>query len=204
MFAFGFGAPTPNARREEIPFGAGGNPHRFFQKKKASDGDCAIRSFNNTVGSERITKPMVIEEFEEEQTFFERSSQLCAIPGSKTKLLSTTLLERLARRVGYTLSKVRVGRSPRQKFDWILQQSKGRFLLVTMTDSQIQARDGHDLNARNHRHWVAVSADENLVVDSLARRVGPQTISPESLKRSVRDGIIQIYVEIHEARKKSQ
>ena len=72
MFAFGFGAPTPNARREEIPFGAGGNPHRFFQKQKASDGDCAIRSFNNAVGSERITKPMVIEEFEEEQIFFLR------------------------------------------------------------------------------------------------------------------------------------
>ena len=38
-----------------------------------------------------------------------------------------------------------------------------------------------------------VSKDENLVIDSLARNLGPQQLSETTLTRSVRDGILRIY-----------
>lgn len=202
MPVLGFGAPTPITRREEISFDTGGNPPRFFQKQKPSDGDCAIRSFNNAIGFEAITKTVLAQTFEKEEICFEKSELHCAIPGKKKKLLSATLLQRLMRRVGFKLSKIHAGRSPQNKFDCVLGLTKGRFLLVTMTDKQVQSRDGHDLNSRNHHHWIAVSADENLVIDSLARRLGPQILSRETLTRSVRDGILKIY-EISESRLKS-
>ena len=62
-----------------------------------------------------------------------------------------------------------------------------------------QKSDGHDLTARNYRHWIAVSANESLVIDSLARTLGPQSLSFATLRRSVRDGILRIY-KIDEAR----
>ena len=56
-----------------------------------------------------------------------------------------------------------------------------------------QKHDGHDLTARNYRHWIAVSANEGLVIDSLARTLGPQSLSIATLRRSVRDGILRVY-----------
>jgi hypothetical protein len=41
--------------------------------------------------------------FENEQCRFEKSERHCAIPGTKMKLLSATLLQRLMRCVGFKL-----------------------------------------------------------------------------------------------------
>ena len=103
------------------------------------------------------------------------------------------MLERLARRVGYSLRKVSAGCYKQEKFDWLLSQTEGRFVVVTITDESVQARDGHTLTARNTHHWIAISADEKLVIDSLARTLGPQTLSQTTLRRSVRDGVLRVY-----------
>ena len=103
------------------------------------------------------------------------------------------MLERLARRIGYSLRKVSAGSYKHEKFDWLLTQTEGRFIVVTTTNEAGQARDGHTLTARNTHHWIAISADEKLVLDSLARTLGPQTLSQATLRRSVRDGVLRIY-----------
>ena len=189
----GYGPPAPILHREEISIVPVEIQPRFFQKQTAVDGNCAVCSFNNAMGEGLITKSMVKEAFRAEKVLFENSPDKCSIPGKGEKLLSITLLEKLARRVGYSLSKIGNFRQPEEIFEWVLKQTSGRFLLLTATDIEAQARDGHDLTARNYRHWVAVSADERLVIDSLARTLGPQTLSVVTLRRSIRHGILRIY-----------
>ena len=189
----GHGPPAPILHRKEISIVPVEIQPRFFQKQTAVEGNCAVCSFNNAVGARLITNLMVKEAFRAEKALFESSLDDCSIPGKREKLLSITLLEKLARRVGYSLSKIRNFRQPKDLFDWILKQTSGRFLLLTATDNEAQARDGHDLTARNYRHWVALSADENLIIDSLARTLGPQTLSVATLQRSIRHGILRIY-----------
>ena len=109
----------------------------------------------------------------------------------------------MVREVGYSFKRVSAGRSPQQKFDWLLKQTEGRFLFASFTDSSVHVRDGHDLDASNHHHWIAVSVDENLVVDSLARTLGPQLLSEATFSRSTRDGILRIY-EVGAARHRLQ
>ena len=92
MSILGFAVPTPITRREETSFDTGGNPPRFW--------------------SEAITNAVLALNFENEQCRFEKSERHCAIPGTKMKLLSATLLQRLMRCVGFKLSKIRAGRSP--------------------------------------------------------------------------------------------
>ena len=177
------------------------NSTRFFQKQTAADGGCTFRAFNNAVGQPLLTKVLIRQCFRDEKKCHEMCPKSCPKPGNFSRLLmSVAMVERFARRIGYALKKVSAGRSPRSKFDWMLRQPQGRFILVTMTDKTAQKRDGHDLLARNLHHWIAVSADEDLVIDSLARRLGPQQRSEETLARSVRDGILAIY-EIIPARK---
>ena len=166
---------------------------RFFQKQFASDGGCMFRAFNNAVGKPLIDKRLIRQVFPNEKDLYQNCPKSCPEPGKDPKLMSLATLERLIHRVGYSLKKVSAGRSPNDKLQWMLQQKTGRFLLVTTTDRTTHARDAHNLTARNYHHWIAVSADENLVIDSLARSVGPQGLSQATLKRSVRDGIWRIY-----------
>ena len=192
MSGLDFGHASSNLHGERNLIDLEGIQPRFFQKQTAAEGGCIFRSFNNAVGKKLITKAMIRAAHRKEQQLFQRCPQHCPIPGPII-LVSVALLERLARNVGYSLKKVSAGRSPQEKFEWMLTQTKGRFILVTITDNEAHARDGHNLVARNHHHWIAVSADEKLVIDSLARRLGPQELSVANLERSVRDGILRIY-----------
>ena len=189
----GYGPPAPILHRQEISIVPVEIQPRFFQKQTAVDGNCAVCSFNNAMGEGLITKSMVKEAFRAEKVLFETSPSKCPIPGKGNKLLSVTILEKLARRVGYSLSRIRGVRQPQEHFEWILRQISGQFLLLTSTMNAAQKHDGHDLTARSYRHWIAVSANEGLVIDSLARTLGPQSLSIATLRRSVRDGILRIY-----------
>ena len=195
----GHGSPAPILHGQEFSIAPEEIQTRFFQKQTAVDGNCAVCSFNNAMGKCLITKAMVNEAIRAEKFLFETSPGNCPIPGKGNKLLSVTLLERLARKVGYSISRIRCVRQPQDQFEWILRQTSGQFLLLTSTMNGAQKRDGHDLTARNYRHWIAVSANESLVIDSLARTLGPQSLSFATLRRSVRDGILRIY-KIDEAR----
>ena len=193
MSELDFGSASSNLFREQNSIALEGLQSRYFQKQTATDGGCAFRSFNNVMGQELITKAMVRTAFRREKTLFQDCPKHCPDPGKNQNLLSVRVLERLIRDVGYSLRKISSGRSPQQKFEWMLKQQTGRFLLVTFTNCAVHARDGHDFFARNHHHWIAVSAEENLVIDSLARSLGPQQRSEATLTRSVRDGILRIH-----------
>ena len=193
MSELDFGPASSNLLKEQNSIAPEGVQPRFFQKQTAAEGGCGFRSFNNAIGKEMITKPMVREAYQREKILFQTCPNHCPDPGKNQNLFSVRVLERLVRNVGYSLKRIPSGRSPKDKFDWILRQTSGRFVLVTFTDSNLHARDGHDLLARNHHHWIAVSVDEGLVMDSLARRLGPQHLSEPTLTRSVRDGILRIY-----------
>jgi len=169
-------------------------PIRFFQKQFATDGGCAFRAFNNAIGKPLLNKALIRKFYSTEKNLFQASQETNPDPGNNYALISAQMLERLIRSVGYALKKASAGRTPHEKFEWILKQRTGRFLLFTETDRTKQKRDGHDLLARNVHHWIAVSADEALVIDSLARSLGPQIISESTLSRSVRDGILRIYI----------
>ena len=65
--------------------------------------------------------------------------------------------------------------------------------MLTNVCAKTQKRGTHDLDARNEQHWVAVSADEGLVIDSLARSCGPQQRTEYTLRRATRQGIVKIY-----------
>ena len=178
MSGLDFGHASSNLHGERNLIDLEGIQPRFFQKQTAAEGGCIFRSFNNAVGKKLITKAMIRAAHRKEQQLFQRCPQHCPIPGPII-LVSVALLERLARNVGYSLKKVSAGRSPQEKLEWMLKQTTGRFILVTITDNEAHARDGHDLVARNHHHWIAVS--------------GPQELSVATLERSVRDGILRIY-----------
>ena len=166
---------------------------RFFQSQNAAEGGCAFRAFNNAIGKPLITTSIVRDAFEEEKLLFQNSLIHHPDPGKHRNLPSITLLERVARAHGYSLKRIGSGRSKQDKFNWILEQNVGRFVVLTYTDFAVHARDGHDLDARNYHHWIAISVDETLVIDSLARKFGPQPLSEQTLSRSVRDGILRIY-----------
>ena len=102
-------------------------------------------------------------------------------------------MESMTRQLGYSLKRVSAGRSPQHKFNWLLTQTKGHFLIVTLTDCDVHASDDHNLHARNHHHSIAVSVDENLVIVSLAKTLGPQQLSEGNLRRSVRGGVVRNY-----------
>ena len=198
MSGLDFGHASSNPHGERNLFDLEGIQRRFFQTQTAAEGGCIFRSFNNAVGKELITKAMIRAAHRKEKHWIQRCPQPCPTPGSII-LISVTLLERLARHVRYSLKEVSPGRSPLEQLEWMLKQTTNRFILITMTHNEAHARDGHDLVARNHHHWIAVSADEKLIIDSLARRLGPQELSVSNLERSVRDGIRRIY-EISESR----
>ena len=193
MSGLGYGPSTPILHGEEISIVPVEIQPRFFQGQKAIDGNCAVCSFNNVVGMRLITTSMVKAAFRAENFLFEKSPEKCSIPGKHAKLLSITLLERLVRKVGFSISKISNCRVPKDRFDWILKQTSGRYLLLTSTSNDNQPSDGHDITARNYRHWIAVSADERLVIDSLARTLGPQLLTEATLRRSVRVAILRIY-----------
>ena len=192
MSGLGAGSTTSNLHGEQHLKLLEGKSARFFQRQTAADGGCAFRAFNNALGKPLLTKLSLRKCFKDEKKIFQHCPKSCPEPGS-TKLLSTAMLERFARSVGYSLRRVSAGCYQKEKFDWMLRQANGRFILVTMTDVSAQAKDGHDLSSRNLHHWMAVSADENLVLDSLARTLGPQLRSEGTLRRSIRDGILKIY-----------
>ena len=192
MSGLDFGVASSNKHGEGNLNDLERGPSRFFQKQFAADGGCTFRAFNNAVGKPLIDKRLIRRVFPNEKELFRICPKAEPSPGN-SKLMSLAVLERLIRRVGYALKKISAGRSPQEKFQWMLRQTKGRFLLVTMTDEMAQRCDAHDLAARNFHHWIAVSAEENLVIDSLARSLGPQMMSDETLGRSVRGGILRIY-----------
>ena len=200
MSELGFRLATSNPHKEQNSTASEGNQPRFFQKQTAAEGGCAFRAFNNVMGKAMITRAMIRATFEREKNLFQHCPINCPDPGKRQALFSMRELQFMVGEVGYSLKRIPAGRSPQQKFAWLLKQTEGRFMLVTFTDSTVRARDGHDLDARNHHHWIAVSIDENLVLDSLARTLGPQQLSNSTLTRSVRDGIIRIY-EVGPARK---
>ena len=156
---------TSNVLNEQNSIALGGNQTRFFQKQTAAEGGCAFRAFNNVMSKAFITRDMIRDTFEREKSLFQVSPNHYPDPGKRQNLFSMSALEYMVREVGYSLKRISAGRSPQQKFDWLFEQTQGRFLLVTFTDSTVRARDGHDLNARNHHHWIAVSIDEKLVME---------------------------------------
>ena len=120
-------------------------PCRFFQKQFATDGGCAFRAFNNVMGKPLINKALIRKFYPTEKSLFQASQETNPDPGNNCALISARLLERLIRSLGYALKKISAGRTPHEKFEWILKQKTGRFLLFTETDKTKQKRDGHDL-----------------------------------------------------------
>ena len=119
MSGLNFGHASSNLHGELNLIDLEGIQPRFFQKQTAAEGGCIFRSFNNAVGKEVITKAMIRAAHRKEQQLFQRCPQHCPIPGPII-LVSVALLERLARNVGYSLKKVSAGRSPQEKFEWML------------------------------------------------------------------------------------
>ena len=193
MSELGFGSASSDLLKEQNPIAPEGIQPRFFQKQTAEEGGCAFRAFNNVVGKPAISRAMVRKAFRRETKLFRACPKNSPDPGKNENLISARMLEFMARQLGYALKRVSAGRSPQDKFEWLLTQTKGQFLVVTATDFNVHASDGHDLRARNHHHWIAVSIDEYLVIDSLARTLGPQRLSRATLQRSVRDGVLKIY-----------
>ena len=115
------------------------------------------------------------------------------IPGKQAKLLSFHLLVEAANIKRFRLSKIGGIRTSQDKFDFLLRTRRGRFLVLTNVASVTQKRGAHDLSARNGQHWIAVSSEEKLVIDSLARKLGPQRLTKQTLRRSTRAGVVKIY-----------
>ena len=122
--------PQPILHGQEFSIAPEEIQPRFFQKQTAVDGNCAVCSFNNAMGQCLITKSMVNEAILAEKVLFESSPGKCPIPGKGNKLLSITILEKLARRVGYSISKIRNVRQPQEQFEWILRQNSGQFFVA--------------------------------------------------------------------------
>ena len=164
---------------------------RFFKSQTAFDGNCSINAVNNAVGKRLITVADVQARVEKAK---ERPG-LTSIPSKNRKLFSINLIIEVLNIKGYHV--VKCGgwnmRSSDEKFQFLLSRYQGRFIVLTNVNETNQKKGGHDLVARNGQHWVAVSGDERLVLDSLARRLGPQPLTEEVLRRSTRKAVVRVY-----------
>ena len=162
---------------------------RFFKCQTAFDGNCLILSFNNCVGESVLTTKDLTSRLASDRATDKR----VPIPGKQAKLLSFHLLVEAANTKRFRLSKIGGLRTSQEKFDFLLRAKEGRFLVLTNVTSVTQKRGTHDLSARNGQHWLAVSGDERLVIDSLARTLGPQRLTKQTLRRSTRAGVVKVY-----------
>ena len=131
-------------------------------------------------------------QFQVEVTFFTIAihSPLC----SGGKLFSFDCLVEVAQTNGYQIVKVwREKRDPQQKFEALLGVIAGHFMVLTNVQALNQGQGSHNLEHRNLQHWIAVDGHAGLVIDSLARTLGPQKLAFESLKRSTREGIVRVF-----------
>lgn len=114
---------------------------------------------------------------------------VCFVGG---KLFSFACLVEVAQTKGYRLVKAwKDLRDPQSKFEAVLSVTEGRYMVLTNVCDVNQRTGANDLERRNLQHWIAI--DGGLVIDSLARTAGPQKLTYETLKRSVRQGIVRIY-----------
>ena len=162
---------------------------RFFKSQTAFDGNCLVLSFNNCVGDSVLTARDLTSRLASGRATDTR----VPIPGKHAKLLSFHLLVEAANIKRFRLSKIGGLRTSQERFDFLLRARRGRFLVLTNVTSVTQKRGSHDLSARNAQHWLAVSGDERLVIDSLARTLGPQRLTRQTLRRSTRAGVVKIY-----------
>ena len=162
---------------------------RFFKSQTAFDGNCLVLAFNNCVGRAVLTPGDLSARVGSGRPPVNR----VPIPGKQAKLLSFHLLVEAANIKRFRLSKIGGIRTSQEKFDFVLRTRRGRFLVLTNVASVTQKRGTHDLSARNGQHWIAVSSEEKLVVDSLARSLGPQRLTKQTLRRSTRAGVVKIY-----------
>ena len=164
---------------------------RYFKAQAAYEGNCVIHAVNNAVGMKLITVTDVEARV--------KKAQLKAGPvpilSKGRKLFSILMVMEAANVAGYNFTKCggESLRTPEAKFEFLLKREKGRFIALTNVIERNQKSGSHDLEARNVQHWIAVSGDEQLVLDSLARRVGPQPLTEEALKRATREGVVRIY-----------
>ena len=162
---------------------------RFFKSQTAFDGNCLVLAFNNCVGEPVLSSGDLTSRVGSDRPPGKR----VPIPGKQAKLLSFHLLVEAANVKRFRLSKIGGIRTSQEKFDFLLRTRRGRFLVLTNVASVTQKRGTHDLSARNGQHWIAVSSEEKLVVDSLARSLGPQRLTKQTLRRSTRGGVVRIY-----------
>jgi len=161
---------------------------RFFRSQTAFQGNCLLLSFHNALGREVLSPKDMFP-----RVRAERRNKRIPMPGMGSKLLSFHILVEAANSHGIRLTRIGCLRSPKAKFDFLLSAVEGRFLVLTNVKVPHQGRGAHDLDERNAQHWVAVSGDERLVIDSLARNCGPQSLTEQALRRSVREGIVRVY-----------
>ena len=163
-------------------------PQRFFKGQSAFQGNCLLLAFHNAMGKVILTA---------QDLFLRvkscRRHKRVPMPGMGMKLMSFHILVEAANSHGIRLMRLGNMRSPEAKFEFLMSATNGRFLVLTNVAFPHQKRGAHDLNERKTQHWIAVSSDERLVIDSLARNCGPQVLTEQTLRRSIREGIVRIY-----------
>ena len=162
---------------------------RYFKSQNRFQGGCLILALNNALGETVITLPDLLARVKSQRAPGKR----VPLPEKKGKLLSFHLLVEAVNLKRIQLTKIGYLRTPEDKFSFLLSTSHGRYMVLTNVVAKTQKRGTHDLDARNEQHWVAVSADEGLVIDSLARSCGPQQRTETTLRRATRQGIVKIY-----------
>ena len=179
-----------NLGEEEVEPGNNAVPgKRYFKSQKSFQGNCLVLALNNALGETVVTTAELLARVKSGRAPGKR----VPFPARRGKFLSLHLLVEAINSKRMRLTKVGNLRTPKEKFAFLLSADAGRFLVMTNVASKTQKRGTHDLNAREEQHWIAVSSDEKLVIDSLARNVGPQQLSEITLRRSTRAGIVKIY-----------
>ena len=162
---------------------------RYFKAQTTFQGNCLVCSINNALG-----EPVLCVNSLRQRVKTQREpSKRVPLLHRQNKLFSFHLAVEALNVSNIRVVKLSGFRTPREKFEFLLNVTEGRYIALTNLNDDTQRRGSHDLDARNVQHWIAVSGDERLVIDSLARRLGPQKLAESTLTRSVRKGIVRVY-----------
>ena len=176
-------------RDEVVPIQAAETGKRYFKSQFSFQGNCLVLALNNALGESVVKTSELLARVKSGRALGKRVS----IPARRGKFLSLHLLSEVLNSKRIRLVKIGRLRTSDEKFSFLLSATQGRFLAMTNVRAKTQKRGTHDLNAREEQHWVAVSGDEKLVIDSLARNCGPQPLTEQALRRSTREGVVKIY-----------
>ena len=176
--------------REDTPVNRAETGKRYFKSQNSFQGNCLVLALNNALGESVVKTSELLTRAKSGRAPGKR----VPLPARDGKLLSLHLLSEVLNLKRIRLIKVGKLRTSEEKFSFLLSASHGRYLVMTNIRTKTQKRGTHDLNARNEQHWVAVSGDEKLVIDGLARSCGPQPLTEQALHRSMREGVVKIYL----------